>query len=245
MLEPLTTGASAQKMSNQRFNASTYAQMAENIQFPTREQAIVLDAVEGVSIKKYTVEIGKIINPANIRFVSKISQARVCLYLDSKATVDKLTDNNTKIKIGEQLLEIRPLISKMKRIILSNVCPAIPHQDILNELKNSYDIQATSKMSFLRAGMNEPGFSHILSFRRQLFLHPDDIKKLPPSLKVVYENTAYWIYVSTDKVTCFICNEEGHLAKYCKHSELQASQESKQDTPVNINTDDTSVDVSI
>ena len=168
MLEPPITGASAQKMTqNQSSMPTTYAQMAHSFQFPTKELSVILDAVDGASIKDYTPEIAKIVNPANIRFVSSILQARVCFYFDNKTTADKLTDNSTKMKINCQELEIRPLVSKMKRIILSNVCPVIPHYVIIEELKNKCDIHAISQMTFICVGIIVPGLSYIQSYPRQ------------------------------------------------------------------------------
>ncbi|KAK2574834.1 hypothetical protein KPH14_012937, partial [Odynerus spinipes] len=65
-------------------------------------------------------------------------------------------------------------------------------------------------------GIDEPGFTHITSFRRQVFIDPDDIEKLPKEFTINYEETLYHIYVSTDKITCFVCKQDGHTAKYCK-----------------------------
>ena len=73
-----------------------------------------------------------------------------------------------------------------------------------------------SQMQFIRVGMNETGFSHILSFRRQIYVQPEDIEKIPPSMQITYDSTAYWIYLSTEKLTCFICKEEGHVAGTAK-----------------------------
>ncbi|CAK9799807.1 Transposon TX1 uncharacterized 82 kDa protein [Anthophora quadrimaculata] len=194
---------------------SSYAQKAQQLQFPTREQAIVIDSIDGVSIQDYTVEIGKIVGPSKIRFVSRISHGRVCIYLDSKQTADKLTDNHVKIKLGAHSLVIRPLIVKSKRIILSNVCPIIPHSFILDEL-TKLNITPCSQISFIRAGINSPGYSHIMSFRRQMYIQPDDVAKLPEAMHLSYEDTVYWIYLSAEKLSCFLCKEEGHLAKFCK-----------------------------
>lgn len=58
------------------------------------------------------------IEPKNIRFVSRIS--RVCLYLKSKENVDKLSDSHTNVNIDQHALEVGSLISKAKRIILPN-----------------------------------------------------------------------------------------------------------------------------
>ena len=48
----------------------------------------------------------------------------------------------------------------------------------------------------------------------------DDVCKLPESIQIEHEKTVYWIYISAEKLTCFLCKEEGHLAKYCKNVEV-------------------------
>lgn len=202
-------------------NTSTkvsYAQMIQNVQVPTKEQAIVLDSVEGIPVSEYTLAIGKIIDPAHIRFVSRISHGRVCFYLNSKNSADMLIDK--KVNIGPHTLTIRPLVSRAKRIILSNVCPIIPNEIILGEL-DKVDIKPKSQITYIRAGINNPGFSHVLSFRRQMYIDPEDLPKLPPSISTKLDNTAYHIYLSAEKLTCFLCNEEGHTAKHCKNIDTQ------------------------
>lgn len=196
-------------------NKASYAQIANHVQFPTKEQAVVFDAVEGITVQEYTRALSKITDSKNIRFVSRISHSRVCFYLNSKDTADKLTDSHAKIHIGQHVLEARPLISKAKRIIISNVCPIIPH-DVIGEELVKKNIRPVSQITFIRAGMGDPGFAHILSFRRQIYIHPEDVSKLPPILEINYESTNYWIYLSGEKLSCFICKEEGHLARFCK-----------------------------
>lgn len=73
----------------------------------------------------------------------------------------------------------------------------------------------TMKLSYLRAGMTEPGFAHIMSFRRQVYIDPDDEHKLPESIPITYDSTMYWIYISADNMTCFTCKQEGHIASHC------------------------------
>ena len=75
--------------------------------------------------------------------------------------------------------------------------------------------------------MNDPGYSHILSFRRQVYVDPEDIIKLPETIQVNFDNTLYWIYISTDRPACFLCKEEGHLANYCQKGESSNQQTSK------------------
>ncbi|XP_054006593.1 uncharacterized protein LOC128891237 [Hylaeus anthracinus] len=192
----------------------TYAAATQSITFPTKEQAVIMDAIDGVAIKEFTLAIAKVISPGNIRFVSRVSNGRICMYLANQHLVEKLTDTDVNTKVANHTLRIRPLVSRAKRIILSNVCPIIPHEAIESKLL-TMGIRCASHLIFIRAGMNEPGFSHILSFQRQIYIEPSDANKLPDSIQIEYENVDYWIYISSDSPRCFICKKDGHLAKQC------------------------------
>lgn len=208
----------------------TYSSMIQQDKFPTNEQAIVFEDIEGLTVQNYTTGLGSLIGKEHVRFVSRTSH-RIVVYLDSKELADKLTENNTKVNIGSHSLLIRPLITKSKRIIISNVCPIIPHTHIENELAK-LNITPASKILFIRAGITEPGYSHVLSFRRQVYIQPGDEDKLPSSLKISYDNSTYWIYFSTQKIVCFLCKEEGHLARYCKNVESYAPNSQSEPNPI-------------
>ena len=207
-------------------------------QFPKKDQAIVIESISDIPIDEYIQEIGKLVSPNNIRFVSRVSGNRVCMYLDSKQTVEDLTSKHSSIVIKDNTLELRPLITKFKRLILSNVCPIIPHYVLTDELQKR-NIRTNSSMTFMRAGMSSPGYAHILSFRRQIYIHPEDESKVPESLPIKFEETTYWIYPSTDTIKCFTCKQVGHIAKHC-HSkqernttpivELESNTTKKQDS---------------
>ena len=170
----------------------TYAKATQHVQFPTKEQAIVMDAMDGITIKEYTIAIGKIVSPENIRFVSRISNNRVCIYLSSESLVDTLTVPNCSVRLGKHILRIRPLISKAKRVIISNVCPVIPHSIIEEKLKE-FNRSPVSQITFVKAGMNDPEYAHMMCFRRQFYLNPDDVNKLPESIKIDFQGISYWI----------------------------------------------------
>lgn len=192
----------------------SYATVTQNTMFPTKDQAIVIDSIENVQIKDYAQALGKIIEPSQIRFLSRISNNRICIYVASKSLADDIVDNKKTITVQNQKLPIRPLISRNKRIILSNVCPIIPHNIIEMKLEEMR-IKPMSPISFLRAGLNETGYNHILSFRRQLYVTPEDFCRLPDKISIEYDDTTYWIYISSDTMTCFVCKNEGHLASKC------------------------------
>jgi hypothetical protein len=198
-----------------RNESLNYASAAQRYTFPSKEQAIVMDSIDGVQLNEYIFAISKLVNPSDIKFASKMSMNRVCLYLSNKELVNSLIGKHRSINIGNATVSIRPLITKYTRVVLSNVCPVIPHHVIETKLRK-LNIRLASSITFLRVGISQPGFSHILSFRRQVYIHPDDVSKVPSSLKIDFDETSYWLYLSTDGVSCFLCKERGHLARNCE-----------------------------
>ncbi|CAG5075440.1 Similar to Transposon TX1 uncharacterized 82 kDa protein (Xenopus laevis) [Cotesia congregata] len=190
----------------------TQALLTENV--PSKEQAIILDSVDGVQIHEYAVALGSKIGPENIRYLSRIANNRVCIYLSTKEVADNLIENHKTVKVRDTDIYIRSLISRNKRLILSNVPPIIPNDVIIEKLKES-EINPVSNISTLRAGLNIPGYQHILSFRRQVFIKPEEANNIPTLWKIDFDDTSYYVYSSLDTMLCFNCKEEGHLAKAC------------------------------
>lgn len=193
---------------------SSYANVTSSTCFPKKEQAIVLDAVEGITLREYLIALSSLTPATSIRFISRISNASICIYMDSKKTADTLIEERKKLTIKNCILDIKPLITRNKRIVLSNVCPVIPNY-IIEQKFEEFNIKIMSPITFMKVGVIDPGFSHILSFRRQLYIGPDDECRLPESFQLTFEGTNYWIYTSTDALKCFTCNTLGHLAKNC------------------------------
>lgn len=167
-----------------------FSSMVQEERVPIREQAIILDSMEGLTVQEYTVALAKIINPKDIHYVSRISHGRICFYLSSKELADQLVDNNTNVTVGSSALEIRPLISKARRIITSNVQPCIPSSIIENELKK-LDITPVSQITSVRAGIYLPELGCILSFRKQMYMKSEDIPKIPHRMQISHQNVNY------------------------------------------------------
>lgn len=211
---------------------TSYATVTSEV-YPTEEQAIVIDAVEGLTISDYVYAVAEIIGSQNIHYVSRISLSRVCMYLSNVELANKITDdNNNKIKIKQHDLEIRPLKAKTQRVVFSNVNPVIPNHVIIEKIK-SYGITVNNSLTPVRAGISGEGFSHIRSFRRQLHLLPREVEKLPKEIPVIINAVRYHIYPSTEKISCFICKTEGHIAKHCKNSVQVTQFTNKQGMDIN------------
>lgn len=203
-------------------STSTYAaKTAKNTKptqnFPKKDQAIVINAIEELQILDYVKAVGNIIGPKSILFASKISNNRICLYLENKQYVDQIIEQNQTIKINDDhTISIRRLITPATRIILSNVCPSIPNQTLEKALLGT-GMKIVSPISFLRAGIQDQEYAHILSFRRQVYITPDETT-IPDSLMINYEDTEYRVFLSGENIKCFKCNELGHPASKCPKS---------------------------
>lgn len=211
--ENSTQMASTSNQQNSQTPTNTYANKLKNT-YPKKEQAIIINAINEIQTIEYIRKIGELTSPQNIIFASRISFNRICIYLSSKNLVDKIITNNKHINIGNYKLEIRRLITPALRITISNVCPSIPHQIIEEEL-TKLSIKTISQITFVRAGMQDPEYQHILSFRRQVFINEEDKNKIPESIFVEYENTSYKLYLSGDTIQCNICKKHGHAENKC------------------------------
>ncbi|KAJ3658880.1 hypothetical protein Zmor_010596 [Zophobas morio] len=202
----------------------------ESPQFPSKEQAIVLTAINDTKLIEYVLAIGNVVTAKNVLFASRMSNDRICIYLSDKSCVDQIISEHSTIVVNDNEVNVRRLINPAKRIIFSNVCPSIPHIVIENLVKQAGFVPV-SQMSFLRAGIKSDEYKHVFSFRRQIYVQPDDTRDLPSSLVVKYEETNYRIFLSYDN-TCFKCRLAGHLANDCPNITTRSGVENDQ----NVNT---------
>ncbi|XP_044748699.1 uncharacterized protein LOC123309578 [Coccinella septempunctata] len=202
-------------------NTSSYVAAAKATpkpNFPKKEQATLFHCEESLKLFDYVKAIGKIIGPKNICFASRISNNRICIYLSKIEYVDQLMENNRIIKVEEYDLAIRRLVTPAKRVIISNVCPSIPH-NLIEEALKSMELQLVSPITFLRAGIPDDEYNHILSFRRQVYvIPPSESFTLQTSKLINFEENEHRIFFSTDKMECYICKQTGHIAANCPNT---------------------------
>nr|CAI5854048.1 unnamed protein product [Callosobruchus analis] len=199
-----------------------------NFKHPSKEQAVVFNAIDGVRIQDYLLNLGPLVDPKHILFCSRISNGRICVYLSSKNVVDLFMEQHGEITIQSETVKARRLVTPTDRLVISNVCPRIPH-NILKDSLLQLGLQLVSPITFLRIGATVPEYSHILSFRRQVYVAVTD-SSIPESLEITHDNLKYRVFLSLDSQRCFKCKLPGHIASQCPKASLPSSTNPVQQT---------------
>lgn len=199
-------------MSSQK---KTFANAAKSnsITYPNKNQAIVLETKPQIETTEYIYAIGSLIGPKNITHVSKTYNSKLCIFLVNKDLVEKLVNQYKKIVIQDEEIDIRRYINPAQRIIISHVCPSIP-DNVIEDALRYYEVKTVSRITMLRMGIKNDEYAHILSDRRQVFVPPEEVDKIPNSVIVTHEETNYRIFFSPDAV-CYKCKKHGHIANTC------------------------------
>lgn len=211
-----TTNSTNAINSHQNSNSKSYSSALSqvNTRMPTKEQAIVFTSIDGFKIQDYLLQLGPLVNPKNILYCSRISNNRICIYLSDKNGVDKFLNDYGSVAINGTVIPARRLITPSERLLLSNVSPTIPNELLVFTLENM-GLKVMSPMSSLRINANDPAYSHILSFRRQIYISPPDNIHIPEYIELEYDDVQYRIYLSKELHTCFKCKQAGHNASQC------------------------------
>lgn len=185
---------------------------------PKRNQAIIIDSSDDFRLTDYVVAVGNIVGPKNILSASRIANGRICIYLSNTSLVDHLTDTIKTIKIEEKTLRLRKLVTPAKRILLSNVSTSIPNSALENIFKD-LGLTLVSPITTLRAGIQDEAYSHVESFRRQVFVSPPpEDYILPSSTLITHDETNFRVFLTFDDMACFVCKQTGHTAARCPNN---------------------------
>ncbi|KAI5735279.1 hypothetical protein M8J77_016561 [Diaphorina citri] len=177
-----------------------------------------------ISMDKYLCAVGDIVGDSKMVFAGKNNNL-VKIYLVNEEEVNKFYDNHPQLVVDEKVLIVRKLVDNGHKIFLCNTEPGMPDSLLINEIAKY--TRVVSDMKFVNLGARNERFSHLIGFRRTVFV--ENIEELPASFSVLFENVNYKIFVVIDRVKCFNCNGEGHLVRNCptKPISVQNRLESK------------------
>lgn len=208
------------QVSDVQSDVNSFANRTKRTLF-TKEQGIIMHAVDGIKPEEYVYALGEITAPINILNFSKISNQRIRIYLKNKTIAENITNTYKKIQVKDadnklHDVSIRPLSIQTKRIVISGACPEIPDDLLINELKK-LGLTPTSTMNFLRAGL-KPNFEHITSAKRSIYVTRDDIH-IPDTILINFEGSLNRIFLSDDSLFCLRCKKHGHESSSCRNNE--------------------------
>jgi len=184
--------------------------------YPDKKQAIIFKHIENVKILDYLKAfLSVIIEPKAVVAASRVSNNRVIIFLDSVDRVQNLLLNHKSFQLGDKTIYIHRLRSPTSKIILSNVSPTIPNEVLQEYLTKNLQLECTSPISILRVNPSDDLFSHVISWRRQVYVKSQPNWNLPSSFSIDYNNRTYRIFITFDEYTCFKCHKTGHKAEDC------------------------------
>lgn len=209
----------------QQPSSPTYANMVQQEVVLTRYHAIILDALDGLTVEDYALAVASLVGAKNVSYISRMSHSRIVVYLKQRELVDELIDRKVQVTVKTQSVPIRPFVSRARRVLISNFPPFVPKSYILDEFSR-LGISPVSQITSLKAAIRNPDLAHVLCMRKQVYLNPEDLEKMPDKLLFTYDGYTDFMYFTTDKPTCFLCHQDGHLAKSC--SAMSVSKENQE-----------------
>lgn len=184
---------------------------------PTEEQGIIFHHVEGTKVREYLVAIYQLVGGAsNIIAASRVSGGRVIVFLANKDIVEKFQTEYGGFYIQNTFIKTRKLKTPSQKLIISNVSPTVPNLAIEELLTKTLKMKLASPISILRVSPQDDLFSHVVSWRRQVYVQSvESLPHLPESVQLTYAERTYRVFLTLDDFACFKCGSRGHKAEDC------------------------------
>ena len=194
-----------------------YSTAVQKETFPSVNQAIIFPHLDGVPAQYYAKKIVSIIGN-NVLHCAKISNNRVRMYIKTREIAENFLKSGGEIEINGQISKARWYKQERndKKIIISNVPPHVPHEEITKKMA-AHGVIPTSPMRFLRLTQEE-GLTNILSERRYVYIPAESAEKLPSSELIKFDDDEYRAFYNDSLVKCFICHQTGHTTQACEYN---------------------------
>lgn len=172
----------------------------------TRQHAVKIECMVGV--EECVLAAENVVGRGNLLAASRVNKA-VVIFAKTVELANELIQKGVVLK--DQLTPVLPLSSPSKKIILSNVPPFLKNEVLARELSRFGKL-----VSPIRKFVLSPRMSHMISYRRVVYMILKDGNELELSLKFKVAGFDYGVYVTSDtEIKCFGCGQTGHLIRAC------------------------------
>lgn len=211
-------GADGLPLGSSPSQSLSYSQVAEPDEVrPKNHLAVVVELLDkDFNNDKYIDAMLKHIKLEDITHVSRISRKRLCFYLSSEEKVTQLVNITKYVNVEGQQVRINHMVNKAVKVVISNADASISNSAIKRFLNLGCNIKTVSRVSELKVSTNNERYKNILSFRRVVYILPEDMEKLPSSQKFKGDGMTFNVFFNTGNSKCFICGSEDHFAKQCE-----------------------------
>lgn len=167
----------------------------------------------GITVEDVLLDVAERVGHENIISASRMNKA-VVVFLKEELLVNRLVESG--IVVSGAFVIVQPLISPTVKVVISNVPPFIPDEDIQRELLRYGKFASGIKM--IPLGCKNESLKHVLSFRRQVFMFLN-APTLNVSFRCVYEGKSYMLYANAGELRCYDCGAVGHVRLTCPQRE--------------------------
>lgn len=188
---------------------------------PTQEQGLIFNHFGDNKIRDYLVALTSLLHsPKDIIAASRVGNNKVIVFLASSSLVDSVIERHKGFTLNETFVKLNRLKPVATKLIFSNVSPMVSNAVLESHIVQKFGLKLASSVSLLRVSPSDELFSHVISFRRQVYVH-DRLEniKLPPSFVLDHNGAPNRIFVTTNENTCFICHSRDHKAEDCQQQE--------------------------
>lgn len=186
---------------------------------PKDDQAIVIQIDKDVPNLTYCDELNKYINDEkSFLYVSRISGDRLCVVFKEATQTKQLVEQVRLITVNNIQVPVKFLVAKSIKVIIANAGYGISNSTLKKYITNTCKIRTSSSVSELKAYVDSGGsrFNGASSFRRVIYIHPDDAHKLlNRPVKFTTGAIGFNVFFDIDKPKCFLCSSLEHFKKDC------------------------------
>lgn len=178
-----------------------------------------------VSVEDCCKAAGKAVGLSSLVSASRMNSG-VVIFLNTVEKANELVQSG--VVIDDMFVQITPLSTPAKKIILANIPPFIKDENIVQELSRFGKV--VSPIRKIPMGIKSQEYKHMISHRRLVYMIlKDNADELELNLKFKVDGFDYPVYASSESIMkCFKCGKVGHIVRDCpdRHRDDKGESES-------------------